>query len=74
MTKKTTTTRTRRPQRIVNSRAVKDKMMALAGETRYHGFTRVADTAVSRVEAAAIREMKRIVQAEPSIGKTIRGT
>ena len=57
---------------LINRKAVRAFLLEYAQRNRAHKFTRVAECAFDQVEAAVREQCRRIVQAQPSAGKTIK--
>jgi hypothetical protein len=56
---------------LLNMRACKLAVLDHASTTRAHKFTRVSMDTINRLNRAVIEEIRRIVKALPSVGKTI---
>jgi len=58
---------------LLNKQNCKGWLLDYANRTRAHHFTRVSmEGVVDRLEAALRKEMRRIVDEQPSVGKTIK--
>ena len=57
---------------VINRAAVRRFLLDYAARNRAHRFERVAPTVYAQLEAAVREQCRRIVQSQPSAGKTIR--
>lgn len=57
---------------MLNRKAVRRFLLDYARRNRAHEFTRVAPQVYDQIEAAVREQCRRIVQSQPSAGKTIR--
>jgi hypothetical protein len=57
---------------LINRRQVRHFLLDYAQRKRSHRFTRVADSVFDQVEAVVRDQCRKIVDAQPSAGRTIR--
>jgi hypothetical protein len=57
--------------KLITVKNVKQYLLDYAAKNRHHKFTRVSQTAIDRVEAAARSACKSIVITAPSKGETL---
>jgi hypothetical protein len=57
---------------LINKKKCKQALLECAQDTKAHPFTRVAENALIHLESVMRKEIKRIVQVQPSAGRTIR--
>ena len=57
---------------LINRKAVRRFLLDYAARSRAHSYTRVAPEVYGKVEAAVREQCRRIVQSQPSAGKTIK--
>ncbi len=57
---------------MINRKEIRRYLLDYAARSRAHVYTRVAPEAYVRIEAGVREHCRRIVQSQPSAGKTIR--
>ncbi len=57
---------------LINRRAVRMFLLGYAQRNRAHRFSRVGESVFDDIEAVVRQKCRAIVDAQPSVGKTIR--
>ena len=57
---------------LINRKSIRRFLLDYAARSRAHSYTRVAPEVYDRIEAGVREQCRRIVQSQPSAGKTIK--